>query len=118
MKKTNEIIKLIISKYDENEDGLFEDYLANELFFREQMEKERRALWLRKDKIEKETDKQLSQLKHDGYEIMAKCRHWNISYYPDASGGNDSFYVCNDCGFEDGSRIEMGRRIQKTKPVE
>lgn len=33
-------------------------------------------------------------------DIQKKCPHPKTTYYPDASGNNDSCYVCNVCGLE------------------
>jgi len=32
--------------------------------------------------------------------VRAKCPHIETSYFPDASGNNDSYYQCKWCGAE------------------
>ncbi len=29
--------------------------------------------------------------------LQEKCTHPNVSFYPDASGNNDSYHACDDC---------------------
>ena len=38
-------------------------------------------------------------------EIQQTCPHPHQTYYPDASGNNDSSYYCDDCGKESHRRM-------------
>ena len=32
--------------------------------------------------------------------LRSQCLHGSVKYVPDASGNNDSYYYCTDCGEE------------------
>lgn len=38
------------------------------------------------------------ELNSDIKEFQKKCKHWDKTYHPDASGNNDSCYECMICG--------------------
>ena len=41
-------------------------------------------------------------------EIAFKCKHYEIKYYSDPSGNNDSGYICQTCGKDRHSKKELG----------
>lgn len=51
----------------------------------------------RQEEIFKETTKSLKKLI---YSLQSICEHKETKYVPDASGNNDSYYYCLNCGLE------------------
>jgi hypothetical protein len=59
------------------------------------MQNIRHALVAEEDRYKKNID----AIKKAAIKIRTEeCKHWDVEYFPDASGGNDSVYICNDCG--------------------
>jgi hypothetical protein len=50
------------------------------------------------EKAEKRHDKVCDKLEARRKLFQATCPHKNVEYVPDASGNNDSYHECNDCG--------------------
>lgn len=44
---------------------------------------------------------ELSTLNNGITLVQSDCKHEDLTYYPDAAGGSDSFHVCNICGKDD-----------------
>ena len=52
------------------------------------------------DALEKETGAKREALRQELREAQKKCTHKHTTYYPDASGNNDSWTECDECGAE------------------
>lgn len=50
------------------------------------------------EKEEARHDKVCDKLKARRKLFQATCPHKNVEWVPDASGNNDSYHVCQDCG--------------------
>lgn len=48
--------------------------------------------------LTEEHEKAMGELQVSRSEIKANCQHHSTTYYPDASGGNDSSTTCDICG--------------------
>lgn len=106
-----EIIQRIIDAHDLSVDGPLNTYLARELIAQQQIRTERRRQHQRQETLAKEASDLREAVKEAGWKLIAKCRHWSVTYHPDAAGGSDSCYVCDDCGFQSRTVIERGRRL-------
>lgn len=104
------LIEYIISRHDAAQDKPLASYLAHELAYRERVRGCQRSLVRRAEEIACRAEERRVALQRDGYALVSQCRHWDVTFHPDASGGNDSSYVCNDCGLDD-RHIERGRRL-------
>jgi hypothetical protein len=51
----------------------------------------------RQDKLIQESVRKLSEIKRT---LQKMCSHTETKYVPDASGNNDSYYYCLNCGLE------------------
>ncbi len=59
-----------------------------------------RNLATRDRNLEDKHRSDIKELKKHKTEIQAKCNHYSTTYYPDASGNNDSYTECDVCGKE------------------
>ena len=51
----------------------------------------------RQDQVKRENIEKLREIQRH---IRTVCDHSETTFYPDASGNNDSCYVCDICGLE------------------
>ena len=58
------------------------------------------SIGMRKNRIMEEYKEKLAQLNKDIVETQKLCPHLETTYYPDASGNNDSETTCDWCGKE------------------
>jgi len=52
------------------------------------------------EKLDKKYKAKKEILKQKLLEEQEKCPHKSITFHPDPSGNNDSYYECNRCGKE------------------
>ena len=105
-----EIIAHMIKLHCEANDGPLDAYLAATLDARLGIQKQRKRLARRRIEIEGQAADARRTLRRDEYVLEGHCRHWDITFHPDASGGNDSCYICNDCGCQ-ANKIWRGRML-------
>ena len=104
------IIKHIINSHDKTRDGNLDVYLANEIVKRQDINHKRYNIQQMHLDLTTKFEEGKKLIKEEEYALIKTCRHWDVSFYGDASGGNNSYYRCADCGLES-SKMERGRRI-------
>ena len=104
------IIKHIINSHDKARDGSLDVYLAKEIVTRQNVNHKRYNIQQMYLDLTTKFEEEKKLLKEEEYALIKTCRHWDVSFYGDASGGNDSYYRCSDCGLES-HNIERGRKI-------
>lgn len=50
--------------------------------------------------IGKQSARDIAGLRDEILAVQSRCAHADHTYYPDASGNNDSYTLCNVCGKE------------------
>lgn len=66
----------------------------------EQIRQKRGELEMRKQIASNKYDQEMSDVQKELAELRQSCRHPCSTYYPDASGNNDSSTICRLCGKE------------------
>lgn len=69
---------------------------AKDLVYRIRAESER--LRLAKIETQKIYNQKMKDIEFALSQLKFKCPHITTKYYPDASGNNDSYTKCEDCG--------------------
>ena len=64
----------------------------------ERIADEMHCLREKQEQIKKACDIKIKELGEDCLKLQKACLHKATTYYPDASGGNDSETVCDVCG--------------------
>lgn len=60
------------------------------------------------DKIQREAEDKVQEVRQQLYDLTRDCPHYELEHYPDASGNNDSSYVCILCGKEARRKSGLG----------
>lgn len=66
------------------------------------------ACLMRLDKIKKEYEEEQKTIADGLSKIREECQHYEVEYYPDPSGNNDSSYVCQLCGKDRRRKSQLG----------
>jgi uncharacterized coiled-coil DUF342 family protein len=76
------------------------EYFARNLIRIEEIQSKIRSLEKEKCKAKADFDIKIDIINSQIKSIKEECVHELTTYYPDASGNNDSFYECDICGKE------------------
>lgn len=102
------------------------DANGNQLNLRKIMDDVDTSISVRDDRKELLKDLQECQTRHakELDEINSKldrlqilCPHFNVEYFPDTSGNNDSYYYCNDCKAESETDLKPCTVSKYAKPA-
>lgn len=89
-----ETIKRLVDEY-QGED--LSRTLYNAIKSSDEIEKSRKFLYRKKSDILSEREKELNEVEDSIQELQERCPHYEITYFPDASGNNDSSSRCDTC---------------------
>ena len=95
--------KDLISAICESHDGPPEDlpvYIGVEYQNVLGLRKKLQVLSNRRAIAARELQEALAEINQEVRELRQSCPHWVTTFYPDASGNNDSSTECNTCGAE------------------
>ena len=102
-KQTIEIIKNIITCYNSQEPKPREDlatYLGKRLVDIQHIEKDRFRILEKIIALKRQHRQELDIEDKKLRELNNICPHYSLTYHPDPSGNNDSYYRCSICGLE------------------
>lgn len=94
------IVKSILSNIKEDNQVNIASIIADELAQIEIIKKEKFDIQQSILKIRNKADEDVRSLQKQFTNLQTRCKHHLFSFYPDASGGNDSCHICDICGKE------------------
>ena len=103
IKETNKKINRDVKMNQEIFNDLYKQFTNSTKLFQKVMEADKIhneiRVWEQQEReIRQDYDENLKEIREQIRKIQKSCGHESKKYYPDASGNNDSYYICNICG--------------------
>jgi len=93
----SETIKKLVDEF-KGEQSELGDYIANAIETDKTLHQELRSITRDEQDEEERHKKAVGEINARRVDLQKQCPHLETTYYPDASGNNDSEHICDLCG--------------------